>query len=188
MSICCTPLLYTSVPWLFATLTDLVVGGWLVDALVQRGWNSVRVRQVVLIGGTRFGLGIFGATRSSRRWSGLLDQHFHRRIVRGVAGRLVDPFADCSEGKRRHGGRHFEFQQSARRHCRADRHRLRRAVTHSFCVGVRRGDGILLISIAAIFFCLGEWSRSLNLRKPALLRGAHRETHKLEACATVIPG
>jgi MFS transporter, ACS family, D-galactonate transporter len=57
--------LYTSVPWLFATFTDLFVGGWLVDALVQRGWNSIRVRQVVLIGGTAFGLGIFGATRSS---------------------------------------------------------------------------------------------------------------------------
>ncbi len=57
--------LYTSVPWLFATFTDLFVGGWLVDALVQRGWNSIRVRQAVLIGGTAFGLGIFGATRSS---------------------------------------------------------------------------------------------------------------------------
>jgi ACS family D-galactonate transporter-like MFS transporter len=55
--------LYTSVPWLFATLTDLVVGGWLVDALVQRGWNAVRVRQAVLIGGTTLGLGILGAAR-----------------------------------------------------------------------------------------------------------------------------
>ena len=53
--------LYTSVPWLFATLTDLVIGGWLVDALIQRGWNAVRVRQVVLIGGTSLGLGILGA-------------------------------------------------------------------------------------------------------------------------------
>jgi ACS family D-galactonate transporter-like MFS transporter len=56
--------LYTSVPWLFATLTDLVVGGWLVDALVQRGWNPVRVRQVVLIGGTSLGLGILGAAHA----------------------------------------------------------------------------------------------------------------------------
>jgi MFS transporter, ACS family, D-galactonate transporter len=29
---------YTSVPWLFATFTDLLVGGWLVDSLIQRGW------------------------------------------------------------------------------------------------------------------------------------------------------
>ena len=57
--------LYTSIPWLFATFTDFSIGGWLVDALIQRGWNPVRVRQVVLIGGTACGLGIFGATRSS---------------------------------------------------------------------------------------------------------------------------
>lgn len=54
--------LYTSVPWMVATFTDLVVGGWLADALIQRGWNAVRVRQVVLIGGTALGLGIFGAS------------------------------------------------------------------------------------------------------------------------------
>jgi len=52
--------LYTSIPWIVATLLDLVVGGWLVDALIQRGRNPVRVRQVVLIGGTALGLGIFG--------------------------------------------------------------------------------------------------------------------------------
>src|SRR5579862_4805265 len=53
--------LYTGVPWLFATFTDLIVGGWLVDALVQRGWNANLVRRVVLIGGTALGLGILGA-------------------------------------------------------------------------------------------------------------------------------
>jgi ACS family D-galactonate transporter-like MFS transporter len=56
--------LYTSVPWTFATITDLVVGGWLVDALIQRGWNAVRVRQVVLIVGTMFGLGILGTAQT----------------------------------------------------------------------------------------------------------------------------
>jgi ACS family D-galactonate transporter-like MFS transporter len=52
--------LYTSVPWTFATLTDLLAGGWLVDALIQRGWNAVRVRQTMLIGGTAVGLAILG--------------------------------------------------------------------------------------------------------------------------------
>lgn len=52
---------YTAVPWLIATFTDLLMGGWLVDALVQRGWNPVRVRQAVLIGGTTLGMGILGA-------------------------------------------------------------------------------------------------------------------------------
>ena len=55
---------YTSVPWLFATFMDLAIGGWLVDLLIQRGWNPVRVRQVVLIGGTALGLGILGAANA----------------------------------------------------------------------------------------------------------------------------
>jgi sugar phosphate permease len=58
---------YTSVPWLFATFTDLLVGGWLVDALIQHGWDANRVRQSVMVVGMSFGLAIFGAasTRSS---------------------------------------------------------------------------------------------------------------------------
>ena len=55
---------YTSVPWIIATTLDLAVGGWLVDALIQRGRNPVRVRQVVLIGGTALGLGILGAANA----------------------------------------------------------------------------------------------------------------------------
>jgi ACS family D-galactonate transporter-like MFS transporter len=56
--------LYTSVPWLFATLTDLVVGGWLVDALIRQGYDASRVRQTVLVVGTGLGLGILGAARA----------------------------------------------------------------------------------------------------------------------------
>jgi MFS transporter, ACS family, D-galactonate transporter len=52
---------YTSVPWLFATFTDLLVGGWLVDALIHRGWDANRVRQTVMVLGMSFGLAIFGA-------------------------------------------------------------------------------------------------------------------------------
>ena len=53
--------MYTGVPWLIAAAADLFVGGWLVDALIHRGWNADRVRRVVLIGGTALGLGILGA-------------------------------------------------------------------------------------------------------------------------------
>jgi MFS transporter, ACS family, D-galactonate transporter len=53
--------LYTSVPWLFATFTDILIGGWLVDRLVQRGRDASLVRQVILIGGTALGLGMLGA-------------------------------------------------------------------------------------------------------------------------------
>jgi MFS transporter, ACS family, D-galactonate transporter len=63
--------LYTSVPWLLATVADLIVGGWLVDALIQRGWNPVRVRQFILIGGTALGMGIIGAARAHTATSAL---------------------------------------------------------------------------------------------------------------------
>ena len=53
--------LYTGVPWLIATATDMLIGGLLVDALVRRGWNASRVRMTVLVTGTAFGLGIVGA-------------------------------------------------------------------------------------------------------------------------------
>lgn len=56
--------LYTSAPWLFATATDVVIGGWLVDTLIRRGWNANRVRKIILIGGTACGLGILGAANA----------------------------------------------------------------------------------------------------------------------------
>jgi ACS family D-galactonate transporter-like MFS transporter len=56
--------LYTSVPWLVATATDLLVGGWLVNALIARGWDPVQVRRAILTGGTTLGLGILGAARA----------------------------------------------------------------------------------------------------------------------------
>jgi ACS family D-galactonate transporter-like MFS transporter len=56
--------LYTSVPWLIATFLDILVGGWLVDELIQRGWDASLVRRIILIGGTTCGLGIFGAAHA----------------------------------------------------------------------------------------------------------------------------
>lgn len=56
--------LYTGAPWLFATATDLFIGGLLVDALVSRGWNAPLVRKVVLVAGTACGLGILGAAHA----------------------------------------------------------------------------------------------------------------------------
>ena len=51
----------TSIPWLVATVTDLAIGGWMVDALVRRGARPWLVRQCVLVGGLAFGMGIYGA-------------------------------------------------------------------------------------------------------------------------------
>ncbi|MGO9936182.1 MAG: MFS transporter [Terracidiphilus sp.] len=64
--------LYTSLPWLVATFGDLAVGGWLVDSLIRRGYNASRVRQVILIGGTTFGLGILGAANTHNATQALI--------------------------------------------------------------------------------------------------------------------
>jgi ACS family D-galactonate transporter-like MFS transporter len=63
---------YTSVPWLFATATDLLIGGWLVDALIQRGYDANLVRQTVLVTGMAFGLSIFGAARTHTATAALI--------------------------------------------------------------------------------------------------------------------
>ena len=56
--------LYTGLPWLFATATDMFVGGWLADWLIKQGYNANRVRQTILIGGTACGLGLLGAAHA----------------------------------------------------------------------------------------------------------------------------
>ncbi len=64
--------LYTSVPWLLAGLSDVLIGGVLVDALIQRGWNANRVRQSVMVGGMAMGLAILGTARATNAWSALI--------------------------------------------------------------------------------------------------------------------
>jgi MFS transporter, ACS family, D-galactonate transporter len=64
--------LYTGFPWLFGTACELVVGGWLVDHLLQRGWNASSVQRAVLIGGTTMGLGIIGAAYAQTATSALI--------------------------------------------------------------------------------------------------------------------
>ena len=64
--------LYTSVPWLMATVCELAIGGWLVDFLIKRGADASRVRRIVLIGGACCGLGIIGAARAHSAAQALL--------------------------------------------------------------------------------------------------------------------
>lgn len=52
---------YATIPWIAATLSDLLVGGWLVDALIARGANETSVRKIVLITGMACGLAVLGA-------------------------------------------------------------------------------------------------------------------------------
>jgi len=56
---------FAAIPWAFATLTDLFVGGWLIDHLVSRGKDESKVRKTVLVVGMTFGLAVFGATQTT---------------------------------------------------------------------------------------------------------------------------
>jgi ACS family D-galactonate transporter-like MFS transporter len=61
---------YAAIPWTIATLTDLIVGGWLVDYLIARGGDETRVRKTVLLVGMFMGLAAFGATQTTDlRWA-----------------------------------------------------------------------------------------------------------------------
>lgn len=53
---------YTAIPWACATIADLVVGGWVVDHLIARGYDETPVRKSVLVCGMLLGLAVFGAT------------------------------------------------------------------------------------------------------------------------------
>ena len=55
---------YAAIPWVVATITDLFVGGWLIDHLIARGHNESKVRKSVLVTGMLFGLAVFGATQT----------------------------------------------------------------------------------------------------------------------------
>jgi sugar phosphate permease len=52
---------FTTIPWICATIADLVVGGWLIDHLIARGYDETPVRKTVLVGGMLLGLAVFGA-------------------------------------------------------------------------------------------------------------------------------
>jgi sugar phosphate permease len=56
---------FAAIPWGFATLTDLFVGGWLIDRLIAAGKDESTVRKSVLIVGMLFGLAVFGATQTT---------------------------------------------------------------------------------------------------------------------------
>lgn len=56
---------YAAIAWGVATLTDLAVGGWLVDYLIERGVDSTRVRLSILIGGMVLGVAIVGAVTTT---------------------------------------------------------------------------------------------------------------------------
>jgi len=61
---------FTAIPWGFATIADLAVGGWLIDHLVKRGYDDTLVRKTVLVAGMLLGLAVIGASfTTDPRWA-----------------------------------------------------------------------------------------------------------------------
>jgi ACS family D-galactonate transporter-like MFS transporter len=52
---------YTAIPWIVATLADFIIGGWLVDVLIRKGYNQSKVRLTLLVLGMLLGMAVFGA-------------------------------------------------------------------------------------------------------------------------------
>ncbi len=52
---------YTIIPWIVATITDVVIGGWLVDRLIAQGHDQNRVRKTLIVTGMLLGLAVVGA-------------------------------------------------------------------------------------------------------------------------------
>lgn len=57
---------YAAIPWICATASDLLVGGWLIDLLVARGHDETRLRKTVFLAGMVMGLAVLGATSTTR--------------------------------------------------------------------------------------------------------------------------
>jgi ACS family D-galactonate transporter-like MFS transporter len=61
-----TTALLGAVPWLFATVSELVVGGWMIDKLIQRGGDPIQIRKYVLIVGLALGMSAYFVTLTTQ--------------------------------------------------------------------------------------------------------------------------
>ncbi|WP_216326397.1 MFS transporter [Sphingomonas quercus] len=61
---------FAIIPWMFATLADLLVGGWLIDHLVRRGRDETIVRKSIIVLGMVTALFVIGAAfTDDARWA-----------------------------------------------------------------------------------------------------------------------
>jgi sugar phosphate permease len=52
---------FTTIPWIFATASDLLIGGWLIDHLIRKGHDESKVRKAIIVFGMLMGLAVVGA-------------------------------------------------------------------------------------------------------------------------------
>lgn len=51
---------FTTIPWMCASLADLLIGGFVVDFFIARGMDESKARKIFIIGGMLAGLAVFG--------------------------------------------------------------------------------------------------------------------------------
>jgi len=151
---------YTSIPWLVATVTDLVVGGWMVDALIRRGFDASRVRQSVLIGGTLLGVLIFAAGTATTPWAAVfwISVSLGGLAAAAPVGWSVPGLIAPPGGVGRVGGiMNFFSQVAAISAPIVTGYAVSR--THSFKAAFWLAAGLLAIGIAAYGILLGRIER-----------------------------
>jgi hypothetical protein len=83
--------LFTAVPGSISTISGIVVGGWLVDFLIQKGHSNTKVYQTIIAIGMSLGFAFLGAVFTHNI---MIGDHLHfRRLSRNIcdcARRLVD--------------------------------------------------------------------------------------------------
>jgi len=57
---------WAAVPWACASVSDLLVSGWLIDHLIRKGHDETRVRKTVLVTCMCIGIAVLGATTTTR--------------------------------------------------------------------------------------------------------------------------
>jgi ACS family D-galactonate transporter-like MFS transporter len=161
--------LYTGVPWLVATATDMAVGGWLVDALIQRGWNANRVRKTILVGGTALGLGILGAAHAHTAGRAILWISISIGGLAAAApvGWSIPSFIAPRNSVAKVGGIvNFSNQLSGIAAPIITGYLV--AASNSFAWAFGVSAGYLLIGVAAYIFLLGRIEPIPPERQPAL--------------------
>ncbi|MGA7537385.1 MAG: MFS transporter [Steroidobacteraceae bacterium] len=57
---------WAAIPWACASVSDLLVSGWLIDHLIRKGHDETRVRKTVLVTCMCIGIAVLGATATTR--------------------------------------------------------------------------------------------------------------------------
>jgi MFS transporter, ACS family, D-galactonate transporter len=148
---------YAFIIWMCGTISDLVVGGWLVDYLIKRGHDANRVRKTFLILGLVLGFAVVGAAYTTNinvavMWMAIAAAgiSFHAPVAWSIPG-LIAPRNSTGTV----GGIMNLFGNLGTFFAPAVTGIIVKQ-THSFNVALLTAGAILLVGIAAYLWLLGR--------------------------------